>query len=88
MNIRRQNTELKSRLYVVATLKTASSKAFLLAWGGIPPQRVQLICDEVHHLGAPVYRDCEKIPCERRLGLSATPERDWDDKGTQVRLIL
>ena len=82
-NVRRQNTELKNRLYVVATLKTASSKAFLLAWGGIPPEKVQLISDEVHHLGAPVYRDCEKIPCERRMGLSATPERDWDDEGTQ-----
>lgn len=79
----RENYALKRRLYVVATMKTASSKGFLLAWGGIPANKVQLICDEVHHLGAPTYQDCTQIPSTRRLGLSATPDRYWDNEGTQ-----
>jgi superfamily II DNA or RNA helicase len=79
----KENYAPKRRLYVVATMRTASSKGFLLAWGGISPDNVQLICDEVHHLGAPTYQDCTKIPSTRRLGLSATPDRDWDEEGTQ-----
>ena len=79
----KENYTPECRLYVVATMRTASSKGFLLAWGGISPNNVQLICDEVHHLGAPTYQDCTKIPSTRRLGLSATPDRDWDEEGTQ-----
>ena len=71
------------RLYVVATMKTAATKGFLLSWKGIPPQNIQVICDEVHHLGAPTYQRCTEIPSSRRLGLSATPERNWDFEGTQ-----
>ena len=83
--LRKRNEDYtpKHRLYVVATMRTAASKGFLLTWSGIPASRVQIICDEVHHLGAPTYQDCTKIPSTRRLGLSATPDRNWDDEGTQ-----
>lgn len=79
----KENYSPKRRLYVVATMRTASSKGFLLAWRGIPSNNVQLICDEVHHLGAPTYQGCTEIHSTRCLGLSATPDRDWDDEGTQ-----
>lgn len=78
-----KNYAPKYRLYIVATMKTAASKGFLIAWKGVSPDNVQLICDEVHHLGAPTYQRCTEIPSSRRLGLSATPERDWDFEGTQ-----
>ena len=78
-----ENYSPANRLYVVAIMKTAASKGFLLSWKGIPPDNVQVICDEVHHLGAPTYQRCAEIPSARRLGLSATPERDWDFEGTQ-----
>lgn len=71
------------RLYIVSTMRTSSSKGFLLAWKGIQPDNVQLICDEVHHLGAPEFQKCLMIPCSRRIGLSATPNRHWDKEGTQ-----
>lgn len=74
------------RLYVVGTMRTAASKGFLLSWKGVPSDNVQVICDEVHHLGAPTYQRCTEIPSSRRLGLSATPERDWDFEGTQKTL--
>ena len=78
-----ENYSPACRLYVVATMKTAATKGFLLSWKGIPPQNIQVICDEVHHLGAPTYQRCTEIPSSRRLGLSATPERNWDFEGTQ-----
>jgi superfamily II DNA or RNA helicase len=69
-------------LYVVAILNTASTEKFLKAWEGISAQDVQVICDEVHHIGAPKFRRCLRLPSSRRLGLSATPERQWDPIGT------
>jgi superfamily II DNA or RNA helicase len=73
-----------NRLYVVSTFATASSKAFGLTWKEIPPDRVQIIADEVHHLGAPEFRRCMELSSHRRLGLSATPQRQWDEPGTST----
>jgi superfamily II DNA or RNA helicase len=70
------------RVYVVTTANTASSRAFQLTWSGIPSDRVQIIADEVHHLGAPMFRRCMELPAYRRMGLSATPEREWDTSGS------
>lgn len=48
--------------------------------------RAMLIADEMHHLGAPHLRKAfpENIPL--RLGLSATPERWYDEEGTEALL--
>lgn len=72
------------RLYVVTTMASASSDKFLLSFKGINECLIQVIGDEVHHLGAPKFRRCMTMPAARRLGLSATPERQWDDIGTQA----
>lgn len=45
---------------------------------------MMLIADEVHHLGAEQMRQGLSQEFELRLGLSATPERWYDDAGTQV----
>lgn len=48
-----------------------------------------IICDEVHGLGSPalVSRLKDKIkPIKYRLGLSATPEREYDDAGNEFIL--
>lgn len=71
-----------SRLYVVAILNTASRPGFITTWEGVPPENVQIICDEVHHVGAPSFQECMRLRSCRRLGLSATPERNWDPIGT------
>lgn len=70
------------RLYVIATMASASSDRFLLALQGLDGSLAQVVADEVHHLGAPKLRACLKLPAARRLGLSATPERQWDEPGT------
>ncbi|MDQ4145001.1 MAG: DNA phosphorothioation system restriction enzyme [Actinomycetota bacterium] len=43
-----------------------------------------LIADEVHNLGAPGLRAALPESARYRLGLSATPERWFDDSGTQA----
>lgn len=43
-----------------------------------------LIADEVHRLGRPEFLEHQPTFFEYRLGLSATPERQYDPKGTQA----
>ena len=43
---------------------------------------VDLVADEVHHMGAPHLREYLPDAIRARLGLSATPERWYDDEGT------
>ncbi len=48
--------------------------------------RTLLVCDEVHGMGSPaMVRDLSGKLCsfEYRLGLSATPEREYDDDGNR-----
>ena len=43
-----------------------------------------LIADEVHNLGRQQFRDAPPTFFEHRLGLSATPIRQYDEKGTEA----
>ena len=45
-----------------------------------------MIADEVHHLGAQEFSKIFNIESSRRLGLSATYRRDWDEPGTSAIL--
>lgn len=45
-----------------------------------------LVCDEMHHAGAPEYSNCLNNKIEYRLGLSATPIRAHDIEGSQTLL--
>lgn len=68
---------------VITTNSTFSSEAFQQKLAHCP-QKTLLIADEVHNLGAKKLRKRlpESVPF--RLGLSATPERWFDDKGTEA----
>jgi DNA phosphorothioation system restriction enzyme len=69
-------------LCVLTTNATFSSEAFQQRLRYFPAKTV-LIADEVHNLGA--VRNAAALPDQirMRLGLSATPERWFDDDGTQ-----
>lgn len=71
---------------VITTHTTFASKTFQRMIGRLSRQEVLLIADEVHHFGAPHLREAlpESVPL--RLGLSATPERFYDDEGTDELL--
>lgn len=48
-----------------------------------PKKQVLLIADEAHNMGAgKILSQLEKIPYLRRIGLSATPERQYDEDNT------
>ena len=42
-----------------------------------------VIHDEVHHVGAETYKDLLKIEFSYKLGISATPDREYDSEGTK-----
>lgn len=49
----------------------------------LPKKRLLLIADEAHNMGSRRILDkLDGIPFLRRIGLSATPERQFDDAGT------
>ena len=72
------------RTYVVATDKTASSDEFVDMMENVNPAHIQMVVDEVHNIGAPSKQKIMNIPCERRIGLSATHIRKWDEEGTEM----
>jgi DNA phosphorothioation system restriction enzyme len=65
----------------VATNATFQSDAFQRLAAEIPETSL-LIADEVHNVGAPRLRALLPGQVRYRLGLSATPERWYDDEGT------
>lgn len=86
--------ELSSRLFragktnapflcVVVTNSTFVNKKFQSKLEHFPP-KTMLIADEVHNLGAKQIKELLPGKISWRLGLSATPERWFDAKGTSV----
>jgi superfamily II DNA or RNA helicase len=79
---------LSSQLVVIAIQNTASMPRFhevidpliALSSGAL------LVADEVHALGAPYFRKALRPGFSARLGLSATPNRWFDDAGTDLLL--
>jgi superfamily II DNA or RNA helicase len=69
------------RSIVTTTYQTASRDTFRRAIARLG-NRVCLIADEVHHAGAPEFKHIFDINAKYRLGLSATPTRDWDEEGS------
>jgi len=66
----------------VTTYQTFSSEKFLALVNKINCNSL-IICDEVHHAGAPEFREGLVEKYKYRLGLSATPERWFDDEGSK-----
>ncbi len=48
------------------------------------PDRTLIVGDEVHNLGSPRLEACLPLRIGLRLGLSATPERYFDEEGTEA----
>ncbi|MDG6899802.1 MAG: DEAD/DEAH box helicase family protein [Nitrososphaerota archaeon] len=73
--------ESSKRVFVLATYNTAASPDFGSLIGSLQPDRLCLIADEVHRAGAPYFSNVMSHDFGYRLGLSATPERFWDEEG-------
>ena len=80
------NVGVLSNICIVAVHNTAASEKFKKATKRLPPEYTMIICDEVHALGAPTMQDAFIPQASMRLGLSATPRRWFDEKGTKAIL--
>jgi len=71
--------------FIVSTMQSASGDEFLRTLTRFGrPERIAMIVDEVHRIGAPKFRSALNLRCKARLGLSATPMRQWDEEGTEA----
>ena len=77
---------MADHIVVIAIQNTASSEDFIDSFSSLmklSPNHL-LIADEMHGLGAPMFRRALNPMIEARLGLTATPNRWFDDEGTQL----
>jgi superfamily II DNA or RNA helicase len=66
---------------IIATYLTFTSADFQKFTNNLPPELV-LIADEAHNLGANNFRKLlDNIRYQKRIGLSATPKRNYDEEG-------
>tara|TARA_Y100001936_G_scaffold102306_1_gene100675 strand:- start:10029 stop:12239 length:2211 start_codon:yes stop_codon:yes gene_type:complete len=72
-----------SRLFVLGSYDTISSKEFVDLFDGIESKYVQFFGDEVHNFGTDKRNYSFNIKADRVMGLSATHTRHWDDPGTR-----
>jgi len=72
---------------VITTYKTAGTPDFLKLVGSIKRQAV-LIADECHYLGSSAFKKIQLGNFSAKIGLSATPDRWWDESGTDFIKIF
>lgn len=80
---RRLRTNLSEVEIVVVSHDTLCTSEFMGAVEGFDCTRL-LIADEVHNLGRPSFINDPPQFFEHRLGLSATPIRQYDEEGTEA----
>lgn len=71
-------------LTVVTTNSTFLGESFQQRLRYFPHNRTLIVADEVHNLGATKLATCLPALIQLRLGLSATPERWFDERGTEA----
>ena len=80
---RRLRTNLSEVEIIVVSHDTLCTPEFMEAAEGFGCTRL-LIADEVHNLGRPSFINDPPQFFEHRLGLSATPIRQYDEEGTEA----
>jgi len=70
--------------FVLTTYATSSKEDFLSNFKGFPPEKLAVVLDEAHHAGAATYRKIFDLDASYRVGLSATPENEWDEDRNQL----
>lgn len=72
---------------IISTYSSFSREKVFMVLNGFDKRRLLLIADECHNMGSKsMIRKMKEIPYFRRIGLSATPERQYDIYGNmQIR---
>lgn len=69
---------------IISTYASYARESIFSKLNVFPRTQVLMIADEAHNMGAGKIRTLlKKIPYLRRIGLSATPERQYDDETTK-----
>lgn len=71
-------------LCIITVVNTASKDKFLSLINKLPKEKTLFIADEVHTLGTTNFQNAMPNNADFRLGLSATPWRWFDEKGTRM----
>lgn len=79
---RHKANALRRAMYVVTTYTTLGTETLQSHIAPVAAGTV-LVADECHYMGSPRVRAFWDLPVAYRLGLSATPERHFDDAGTR-----
>ena len=69
---------------IISTYASYSREKVFKVLNGFDKKRLLLIADECHNMGSgSLVKRLKEIPYLRRIGLSATPERQFDDEGNK-----
>lgn len=83
-----ESDDLPSSFIIIATYASFSRESSfkqLMSLSKKTQRQMLLIADEAHNIGAPnIISKLNRVKILRRIGLSATPERQFDDKGNKA----
>ena len=68
---------------VISTYDSAIKDSNMVRWKAVKDNQFALICDEVHNIGAPSTQRIMELNPRFRIGLSATPKRNFDEVGSE-----
>lgn len=70
---------------IISTYASFARPAVFSELNSFPKKQILLIADEAHNMGSGMLKErLSSINCIRRIGLSATPERQFDDSGNRM----
>lgn len=79
------NADDKLSYIIIATYASFVRSNIFPELNKFPKQKLLLIADEAHNMGSgQMINRLNEIPYLRRIGLSATPERQYDESGNQI----
>ncbi|MCI8804272.1 MAG: DEAD/DEAH box helicase family protein [Oscillibacter sp.] len=78
--------KIPKKAVIITTYNSAVSDFSMDKWKSIKPEKLAMICDEVHNIGAKSTRRIMELDPQYRIGLSATPERHFDEEGSALVL--
>jgi len=75
-------SKLREKAIVIITYDSAVTEFAMDKWNEIKEDEFAMICDEVHNIGAKSYQKIMTLNPRYRIGLSATPKRNFDEEGS------
>lgn len=75
--------KIPNKTVIISTYDTAVSSYAMDKWLEIPENKFAIIFDEAHNMGAVTTQKIMELKPKYRIGLSATPKRNFDEGGSE-----